>query len=206
MAKLQADEAGAHTHTVSASGSITPNLSPTTKYLSASASGGSVALTGDKTFIKSLSLNTQNLVKSSIAVGGMVTDVTISPTRASQSGFTSSYDSTTCCLTLTPFSGYIVSDVGSTVTKNSSAITYATGAVGASGTGDAVGVSVTPTTATVGIGTMTQPSITLTVNDATATGRVTYVQSVAGASTSVNVSGTAASNGAHTHDVSKKSS
>lgn len=202
MGKLVTASDGAHTHTVSASGTCTPQLSPTPKYLSAAASGGAVSLGGTTTFLTSVGLTTQNLVTGSIAVGGMVTNV--EPTRANQSGFTSSYDSETCCLTLTPFSGYIVSDI--TTTKNTGAITYATGSVSATGSGAAVGTDVTSNNGTVSVGTFTQPTITLTANESTAAGRITYLQSVTGASTSVSVSGSAASNGDHTHTISKSSS
>lgn len=199
MGKLVTASDGAHTHTVSASGTCTPQLSPTPKYLSAAASGGAVSLGGTTTFLTDVGLTTKNLVTGSIAVGGMVTNVSSTTTNVCTG---SSYNSETCCLTL---SFGDISALG-TVTKNVSAITYATGAVSDSGTGAAVGTDVTSSPGTVSIGTFTQPTITLTANDSTGTGRITYLQSVAGASTSVSVSGSAASNGDHTHTISKSSS
>ena len=183
-----AGDDGAHTHTV------TGTISSTQKHLTATATGAAVSLSGN-TLLKSASLNTQNLVTGSIAVGGMVTNVT--PTRATQSGFTSSYDSETCCLTLTPFSGYIVSDVSAS--KNDSAITYATGAVSASGTGGAVGTSISTSNGTVSVASVTQPTITL-ANSAT-TGGVVFVSEV----NSALQSGSAASAGTHSHTLTKGS-
>lgn len=264
---LTMSSTGDHTHTVTASGSITPALSVTTKYLTASASGAAVGSSGTATVIKSLTstkLKTATLtpvggttsitpytfsaVTASKATAGnaitygnanratSATTVVNSVGKSSKTCYTASYDSENLCLNLssvtfdavgtigtkdiyeatastsklTPYSFTDVSASKATagaalsVATAGSAITYATGATDASATGATVvsGVATGGTVSVLTGVTMTaQPTITLTAGTASSTGAITYIQAASGASTSVSVSGTAASAGSHKHTI-----
>ena len=115
VAEMQVDAGGAHTHAVSASGTITPNLTTTTKHITASATAPTVTMSGTK-FLTGLGEATKAyLVTDTIAANGMVTNLS-----ANKDIYNAKYDSANECLDLTP--------VTLTVTKNANAITYATGA------------------------------------------------------------------------------
>jgi hypothetical protein len=278
---------GAHTHSVSASGSITPNLSVTTRYLTASASGAAVGANGTASAITSLSISKLKTASITPAVsnGTVVPAVTVAsgsrPTRtvyssvtaskatagtaitygnanratsatsvvnsvgkSSKTCYTASYDSDTACLNLsavtfdavgtvstksiyeatastTTLTPYSFTDVtASNITSNSevevakagtavsvakagTAVTYATGAVDVSDTSGAsvaLGVATGGTTTVLtGVKITAQPTITLTAGTTSSTEAITYVQAASGTSTSVSVSGTAASAGEHKH-------
>ena len=171
--------------------------------MKATASGGKVTLSGTTTFVTGYSPSTKKLVTSSIAVGGMVTGVTVG--KSSKTCYSASYDSANECLDLTAVTFDAVGNVS--VTKNASAITYATGAAASDGGGAEFLFGLgNPTTGTVSAGTFTQPTITLS-NDGTSTtsGAVAYVASVSDSeATSPITSGTAASAGAHEHSINKR--
>ena len=175
---MQVDAGGAHTHAVSASGTVTPNLTTTAKHITASATGAAVKMSGTK-FLTGLGTPTKEyLVTDTIAANGMVTNLS-----ANKDIYNAKYDSANECLDLTP--------VTLTVTKNANAITYATGASTTSTSSTAsflTGYSGSPSAA-ASVASVTQPTITLA--DTATSGGVTLLQSVAGASTSVTVSGTA---------------
>ena len=189
-ARLQVDAGGAHTHAVSASGTITPNLTTTAKHITASATGAAVKMSGTK-FLTGLGEATKAyLVTDTIAANGMVTNLS-----ANKDIYNAKYDSANECLDLTP--------VTLTVTKNANAITYATGAstTTTSSTASFVTGYSSPSSATASVASVTQPTITLA--DTATSGGVVLLQSVEGASTPVTVSGTAASAGEHKHVVGK---
>ena len=191
VAEIQVDAGGAHTHTVSASGTVTPLLNTTAKHITASATGAAVKMSGTK-FLTGLGTPTKEyLVTDTIAANGMVTNLS-----ANKDIYNAKYDSANECLDLTP--------VTLTVTKNANAITYATGAstTTTSSTASFVTGYSSPSSAVASVASVTQPTITLA--DTATTGGVVLLQSVSGASTTVNVSGTAASAGSHSHTLSKK--
>ena len=191
VAEMQVDAGGAHTHAVSASGTITPNLTTTAKHITASAAGTKVTMSGTK-FLTGLGEATKAyLVTDTIAANGMVTNLS-----ANKDIYNAKYDSANECLDLTP--------VTLTVTKNANAITYATGAstTTTSSTASFVTGYSSPSSAAASVASVTQPTITLA--DTATTGGVVLLSSVAGASTSVTVSGTAAESGSHSHTLSKK--
>ena len=174
---------------------VVTNVSGTTKYMAASASGGGAAwnskdqvtaLTGlgtptTDTFVKSVSAETnKNLVTTTVP---NVTDAGSASTWSFAMGTGTGNTET-----------LIISGANSTAPTLGTAKTVATGTTSTTGTGDAVvtGVTIgssaaaitaiTPTTDTV-IGsdatfTNTQPTISLSAEDATATGRASFVQSV----------------------------
>ena len=193
---------GAHTHTVTGNVKVY-KVDPTNKYMKATASGGKVTLGGTTTFVTGYSPSTKKLVTSSIAVGGMVTGVTVG--KSSKTCYSASYDSTNECLNLTAVTFDAVGNV--TVEKNASAITYATGASASDGAGAEFLYGLgNPNTGTVSVGTFTQPTITLS-NDGTSTtsGAVPYVASVSDLeATSSITSGTTSSAGAHEHSIDKR--
>lgn len=191
VAEMQVDAGGAHTHTVSASGTITPNLTTTVKHITASATAPAVTMSGTK-FLTGLGTPTKEyLVTDTIAANGMVTNLS-----ANKDIYNAKYDSANECLDLTP--------VTLTVTKNANAITYATGAstTTTSSTASFVTGYSSPSSAAASVASVTKPTITLA--DTAASGGVILLQSVAGASTSVTVSGTTAESGSHSHTLSKK--
>ncbi len=192
---------GAHTHTVTGNVKVY-KVNPTNKYMKATATGGAVTLGGTTKFVTGYSPSTKKLVTSSIAVGGMVTGVTVG--KSSKTCYSASYDSTNECLNLTAVTFDAVGSV--IVDKNASAITYATGAATSDGAGAEFLYGLgNPTTGTVSVGTFTQPTITLSSIASTASGAVAYVQSVSDSeATSSITSGTAASAGAHEHSINKR--
>ena len=192
---------GAHEHTVTGNVKVY-KVNPTNKYMKATASGGAVTLGGTTTFVTGYSPSTKKLVTSSIAVGGMVTGVTVG--KSSKTCYSASYDSANECLDLTAVKFDAVGDV--TVSKNASAITYATGAAASDGAGAEFLFGLgNPTTGTVSIGTFTQPTVALSSVTSTAPGVVPYVESVKDSeATSSITSGKAASAGAHEHSINKR--
>ena len=187
------EESGAHTHKVTASGKITPNLTKTEKFLSATASGTAVETTASDQFVKSVTLNTKNLVTAEYVSGVAANSTTINGVTATVG---SGADAE--CLIFTEQSSTF------NALGNVSKAKAATGAVAADGEGAdgaAVGISVDDTVKGTAIGSVsikTQPTITL--SNAGNTG-VKFVETVSGAETSVSVEGTAASSGAHTHKI-----
>lgn len=194
---------GAHTHTVTGNVKVY-KVNPVNKYMKATATGGKVTLGGTTTFVTGYSPSTKKLVTSSIAVGGMVTGVTVG--KSSKTCYSASYDSSNECLDLTAVTFDAVGNV--TVDKNASAITYATGAAASDGGGAEFLFGLgNPNTGTVSVGSFTQPTITLS-SDGTSTtsGAVAYVQSVSDSeATSSITSGKAESAGAHEHSIDKRS-
>ena len=191
VAEMQVDASGAHTHAVSASGTITPNLTTTTKHITASATGAAVKMSGTK-FLTGLGTPTKEyLVTDTIAANGMVTNLS-----ANKDIYNAHYDEATECLELTT--------VPLTVTKNANAITYATGAstTTTSSTASFVTGYSSPSSAAASVASVTKPTITLA--DTATSGGVVLLQSVAGATTNVTVSGTATEAGSHSHTLSKK--
>ena len=185
------EDSGAHTHTVTASGKITPNLTKTEKFLSATASGTAVETTASDQFVKSVTLNTKNLVTAEYVSGVAANSTTIKGVTATVG--TEGADAE--CLIFTEQSSTFnaLGDVSKTKA--------ATGAVETNGAGAAVGISVDATQKGTAIGSVsikTQPTITLSNTGNTG---VKFVETVSGAETSVSVEGTAASSGAHAHTI-----
>ena len=192
VAEMQVDAGGAHTHNLSVTASCTPQLTPTTKHITASATAPTVTMSGTK-FLTGLGEATKAyLVTDTIAANGMVTNLS-----ANKDIYNAKYDSANECLDLTP--------VTLTVTKNANAITYATGAstTTTSSTASFVTGYSSPSSAAASVASVTKPTITLA--DTATSGGVVLLQSVAGATTNVTVSGTATESGSHSHTLSKKS-
>ena len=188
------EESGAHTHKVTASGKITPNLTKTEKFLSATASGTAVETTASDQFVKSVTLNTKNLVTANYVSGVAANSTTIEGVTA-----TVGDDADAECLVFTAQTSTFNALGNISYTK------AATGAVADAEVADgaAVGISVDDTVKGTAIGSVsikTQPTITLSNTGNTG---VKFVETVSGAETSVSVEGTAASSGAHTHNISK---
>ena len=159
----------------------------TTRYLSASASGTAVGADGTATVIKSVSgsvgvpqrtLNTSKMVTTSIP---NVTNVGTASSWSFTMGDGTTYDNETL----------VINGSNSTAPTLGTAITAATGSLSSSGGGNSVvtgygsgstlidtAVDMTTTTETVltGVKVTTQPTISLTANTSSATGRITYVQ------------------------------
>ena len=191
VAEIQVDAGGAHTHNLSVTASCTPQLTPTTKHITASATAPTVTMSGTK-FLTGLGEATKAyLVTDTIAANGMVTNLS-----ANKDIYNAKYDSANECLDLTP--------VTLTVTKNANAITYATGAstTTTSSTASFVTGYSSPSSAAASVASVTKPTITLA--DTATSGGVVLLQSVAGATTNVTVSGTATEAGSHSHTLSKK--
>ena len=191
IGKMQVDVGGAHTHSLSVSGSCTPNLNSTAKHITASATGAAVKMSGTK-FLTGLGEATKAyLVTNTIAANGMVTNLS-----ADKQMYNADYDDVNECLDLTP--------VTLTVTKNANAITYATGAstTTTSSTASFVTGYSSPSSAAASVASVTQPTITLA--DTATSGGVVLLSSVSGASTPVTVSGTVGEAGSHSHTLSKK--
>ena len=189
------EESGAHTHKVTASGKITPNLTKTEKFLSATASGTAVETTASDQFVKSVSLNTKNLVTAEYVSGVAANSTTINGVTA-----TVGEGADAECLIFTAQSSTF------NALGNVSKAKAATGAVETNGAGAAVGISVDATQKGTAIGSVsikTQPTITLSNTGNTG---VKFVETVSGAETSVSVEGTAASSGAHTHTIGTSTS
>ena len=195
VSELESKNNGAHTHAVTASGTITPNLTKTDKYLTATAAGVDLTVTDSDTFVKSVGKSTQGLavaeyVNSITTAAQTFNDITISVGEGADAE----------CLTFTQTS------------KNFNSIDSfgkANAATGKLATGDDLAqvmtnVSVTETGKAVGsVVVKSQPTITLSVADSSTSGSIKYVEEVVGAATSVEVSGTAAEAGEHKHVVGK---
>ena len=184
------EESGAHTHTVTASGKITPNLTKTEKFLSATASGTAVETTASDQFVKSVTLNKKNLVTAEYVSGVAANSTTINGVTATVG---SGADAECLIFTAQSSTFNALGDVSKTKA--------ATGEVADNGGGAAVGTSVDDTVKGTAIGSVsikTQPTITLSNTGNTG---VKFVETVSGAETSVSVEGTAASSGAHTHNI-----
>ena len=184
------EESGAHTHTVTASGKITPNLTKTEKFLSATASGTAVETTASDQFVKSVTLNKKNLVTAEYVSGVAANSTTINGVTATVG---SGADAECLIFTAQSSTFNALGDVSKTKA--------ATGEVADNGGGAAVGTSVNDTVKGTAIGSVsikTQPTITLSNTGNTG---VKFVETVSGAETSVSVEGTAASSGAHTHNI-----
>ena len=196
VSELESKNNGAHTHTVSASGKITPNLTKTEKYLTASAAGVDLTVTDSDTFVKSVGQSTQGLavaeyVNSVAAVAQTFNDITIS---------VGGEGADPECLTFVQTSKKF--DSLGTVGKANAA----TGKLSADQNLDQVmtKVSVTETGTAVGsVVVKSQPTITLSVANSSTSGSIKYVEEVVGAETAVTVSGTAAEAGEHKHVVGK---
>ena len=194
VSELESKNNGAHTHTVSASGKITPNLTKTEKYLTASAAGVDLTVTDSDTFVKAVGKSTQGLavaqyVNSIEEVAQTFNDITIS---------VGGEGADPECLTFVQTSKNFKS-VGSVGKANA-----ATGKLAADGGLAQVmtNVSVTETGTAVGsVVVKSQPTITLSVANSSTSGSIKYVEEVVGAETSVTVSGTAAEAGSHNHGI-----
>ena len=229
-------------------GSVTPSLTNTTRYLSASASGGSVSASGDNvtvvtgyaspttdTFVKSVTAETgKNLVtttvpnvtgNTSVSIPNVTGNTTVSIPNVTSPGTASTWSFTmgsganaetliigganstapTLGTNLTATNTTLGTNLTATNTTLGTAITVATGSTSATGTGDAVVTGVTvgdSATAITGLGTastdtvlgtastfnVTNPTISLTANTSSATGRIQYLQTTVGANSTVNVS------------------
>lgn len=195
ISKLDSENNGAHTHTVTASGTITPNLTDTTKYLTASAAGVDLTVTDSDTFVKAVGKSTQGLavaeyVNSVAAVAQTFNDITISV------GAEDSADAE--CLTFVQTSKKF--DSLGTVGKANAA----TGKLSADRGLDQVMTNVAITESGKAVGSVvvkSQPTITLSVADSSTSGSIKYVEKVVGAETAVTVSGTAAEAGSHNHGI-----
>ena len=191
IGKMQVDVGGAHTHSLSVSGSCTPNLTSTAKHITASATAPTVTMSNTK-FLTGLGTPTKEyLVTDTIAAKGMVTNLS-----ADKQMYNAEYDDVNECLDLTP--------VTLTVTKNANAITYATGAstTTTSSTASFVTGYSSPSSAAASVASVTKPTITLA--DTATSGGVVLLSSVSGASTPVTVSGTVGEAGSHNHTLSRK--
>ena len=194
--KLISENNGAHTHTVTASGTVTPNLTKTEKYLTASAAGVDLTVTDSDTFVKAVGKSTQGLavaeyVNSIEEVAQNFNDITIS---------VGGEGADPECLTFVQTSKSFKS-VGSVGKANA-----ATGKLSAGQGLEQVmtNVSITDTGTAVGsVVVKSQPTITLSVADSSTSGSIKYVEEVVGAETAVTVSGTAAEAGEHKHVVGK---
>lgn len=194
--KKAIEESGAHTHKVTASGKITPNLTKTEKFLSATASGTAVETTASDQFVKSVTLNTKKLVTAEYVSGVAADSTTINGVTATVG--TEGADAE--CLIFTEQSSTF------NALGNVSKTKAATGAVAEEAEGADVGISVDDTVKGTAIGSVsikTQPTITLSNTGNTG---VKFVETVSGAETSVSVEGTAASSGAHTHTIGTSTS
>ena len=160
----------------------------TTRYLSASASGTAVGADGTASVIKSISSAKASVPIPTAKTSKLVTTTIPNVTSAgSASTWTFSMGDGTTYDTET----LIISGANSTAPTLGTAITAATGSVTSTGGGATVStglnagsmlecdVTIGTTTETVltGVKVTTQPTITLTANSSTATGRITYVQS-----------------------------
>ncbi len=175
--------------------------------MKATASGGSVAEVATQ-YISDIGTPTsQYLITDSKTVGcGNVTNVTYD-TTASFSGFSTSYDESTGCLTLTPNTLTNVARNIQVTTGTGINLTYATGASQATSNTNASFITTLGTvTKSAHSHGFTNPSVALS-NDGTAStsGQVAYVQSVADTTVAYEdiTNGVAAENGAHGHTISK---
>ena len=192
--KLTSENNGVHTHTVSASGKITPNLTKTEKYLTASAAGVDLTVTDSDTFVKAVGTSKQGLavaeyVNSVEEVAQTFNDITIS---------VGGEGADPECLTFVQTSKNFKS-VGSVGKANA-----ATGKLSTDSGLDQVMTNVSVTDSGTAVGSVvvkSQPTITLSVADSSTSGSIKYVEEVVGAETAVTVSGTAAEAGSHNHGI-----
>ena len=192
--KLISENNGVHTHEVSASGTITPNLTKTDKYLTASAAGVDLTVTDSDTFVKAVGKSTQGLavaqyVNSIEEVAQTFNDITIS---------VGGEGADPECLTFVQTSKNFKS-VGSVGKANA-----ATGKLVADGGLAQVMTNVSITDSGTAVGSVvvkSQPTITLSVANSSTSGSIKYVEEVVGAETAVTVSGTAAEAGSHNHGI-----
>ena len=196
VSELESKNNGAHTHTVSASGTITPNLTKTEKYLTASAAGVDLTVTDSDTFVKAVGTSTQGLavaeyVNSVAAVAQTFNDITISvggegadPECLTFVQTSKKFDSLGTVGKANAATGKLVADGGLAQVMTNVSVTD---------TGKAVGSVVVKS----------QPTITLSVANSSTSGSIKYVEEVVGAATDVTVSGTAAEAGEHKHVVGK---
>ena len=194
VSELESKNNGAHTHTVSASGTITPNLTKTEKYLTASAAGVDLTVTDSDTFVKAVGKSTQGLavaeyVNNIEEVAQTFNDITISvggegadPECLTFVQTSKSFNSVGSVGKANAATGKLVADAGLAQVMTD---------VAATETGTAVGSVVVKS----------QPTITLSVADSSTSGSIKYVEEVVGAETAVTVSGTAASAGEHNHGI-----
>jgi len=168
--------------------SPTISAGATTRYLSASASGTAVGADGTASVIKSISSAKASVPIPTAKTSKLVTTTIPNVTSAGSAstwvfsmGDGTTYDNETL----------VISGANSTAPTLGTAITAATGSVASDGGGATVStglnvgsmlecdVNIGTTTETVltGVKVTTQPTITLTANSSTATGRITYVQS-----------------------------
>ena len=197
VSELESKNNGAHMHTVSASGTITPNLTKTEKYLTASAAGVDLTVTDSDTFVKAVGKSTQGLavaqyVNNITTASQTFNDITISV------GAENSDDAE--CLTFVQTSKSFDS-IASFDKANA-----ATGKLSAGEGLDQVMTNVSVTESGKAVGSVvvkSQPTITLSVADSSTSGSIKYVEEVVGAETAVTVSGTAAEAGEHKHVVGK---
>ena len=192
--KLISENDGVHTHTVSASGKITPNLTKTDKYLTASAAGVDLTVTDSDTFVKAVGKSTQGLAVAEYVnhieeVAQTFNDITIS---------VGGEGADPECLTFVQTSKSFNS-VGSVGKANA-----ATGKLAADAGLAQVMTDVSATETGTAVGSVvvkSQPTITLSVADSSTSGSIKYVEEVVGAETAVTVSGTAAEAGSHNHGI-----
>lgn len=194
ISKLGSENNGAHTHTVTASGTVTPNLTKTEKYLTASAAGVDLTVTDSDTFVKAVGKSTQGLVVAEYVnnieeVAQTFNDITIS---------VGGKDADPECLTFVQTSKSFNS-VGSVGKANA-----ATGKLAADAGLAQVMTDVSATETGTAVGSVvvkSQPTITLSVANSSTEGSIKYVEEVVGAETAVTVSGTAAEAGSHNHGI-----
>ena len=192
--KLTSENNGAHTHAVTASGTVTPNLTKTEKYLTASAAGVDLTVTDSDTFVKAVGKSTQGLVVAEYVnnieeVAQTFNDITIS---------VGGKDADPECLTFVQTSKSFNS-VGSVGKANA-----ATGKLAADAGLAQVMTDVSATETGTAVGSVvvkSQPTITLSVANSSTEGSIKYVEEVVGAETAVTVSGTAAEAGSHNHGI-----
>ena len=195
-AKLKTVKDGAHTHTVTGSVTFVPNLTPTVKHLSASASGTELNVTNSEQFMKSVTPQTSKLVRAPFVNDVKKVAQNFNNLVATVGDTTEGEE----CLVLSTVAMSFDS-VGDVVTDNA-----ATGALDSNGTGDTVAYGLADPTmgaAVTAVSVKTNPTITLSNTGASG---VEFLSNVVGASTSANLaSGLAVEAGAHTHVINKPS-
>lgn len=151
----------------------------TTKYLSASASGTAVGANGTASAVTGYaSPTTATFIKST-----GLNDSKMETSTANKSTWTFKMGTgtgNTETLIIGGGNGNDVTVATGSVSANGSGATVVTGLRTYSATADAITALGDPSTSTVltGVQVTTQPTITLTANDSTATGRITYLQAL----------------------------
>ena len=193
-AKLKTVQDGAHTHTVTGSVTFVPNLTPTVKHLSASASGTELNVTNSVQFMKSVAPQTSKLVRAPFVNNVEKVAQNFNNLVATVGDTTEGEE----CLVLSTVA-MSFNSVGNIGTDNA-----ATGALDSNGTGDTVAYGLAEPTmeaAVTAVSVKTNPTITLSN---TGSSGVEFLSNVVGASTSTNlVGGIAVEAGAHTHVINK---